>query len=386
MRVVLSVPGRFHLFNLAQQLLRRDYLLQLITSYPKFEVQKYGIPPNKVSSLLIKEVLERSWRHLPAFVQRLYNPQYAIYQSFDQLAKSRLNLSADLVVGSSSAFLETLRQARRAGAVTIVDRGSSHIVHQANLLRDEYALWHLTPGALQVPHQRVIEKELLEYEEADFIAIPSRFVLQSFVDRGVSEEKLVHIPYGVDLTEFKQAPKRDGVFRVVYAGHMSLRKGLPYLLQAFSELALPNSELLLVGAATPEIDPFFRRYAGAFTWLDHVPQPRLHDYYSQGSVFVMASIEEGLAVVQAQAMACGLPVICTSNTGGADIVRDGVDGFVIPIRDVEAIKERLLYLYDHAEEREAMGQSAKDHVARRFTWDGYGERMVAFYEKALAAT
>ena len=87
-------------------------------------------------------------------------------------------------------------------------------------------------------------------------------------------------------------------------------------------------------------------------------------------------------MVQAEAMACGLPVICSTNTGGEDIIRDGIDGFVVPVRDVEALKEKILYLYEHEEERREMGRNALER-AKGFTWDRYGERVVEAYKRIL---
>jgi glycosyltransferase involved in cell wall biosynthesis len=82
-----------------------------------------------------------------------------------------------------------------------------------------------------------------------------------------------------------------------------------------------------------------------------------------------------------QAMACGLPVICTTNTGGEDIARNGQDGFIVPIKDVDAIKEKILYLYEHPQEREAMGQSARQRVEKGFSWDDYGNRITEKYSR-----
>ena len=104
---------------------------------------------------------------------------------------------------------------------------------------------------------------------------------------------------------------------------------------------------------------------------------------SQGSVFCLASIEEGLAMVQPMAMACGLPVICTTNTGGADIVREGRDGFIVPIRDVDALKEKILYFYEHPDACRAMGESARLRVQAGFSWADYGNKMIAAYQKLL---
>jgi glycosyltransferase involved in cell wall biosynthesis len=83
-------------------------------------------------------------------------------------------------------------------------------------------------------------------------------------------------------------------------------------------------------------------------------------------------------------MACGLPVICTTNTGGADLVREGRDGFILPIRDVEAIKEKILYFYENPEAARSMGESARRRVAAGFSWSDYGRRMIAAYQSILS--
>ncbi|MDO8469637.1 MAG: glycosyltransferase family 4 protein [bacterium] len=381
-KVVISVPGRFHLFNLAQQLLKRGYLSQLITSYPKFEVVKYGIPRDKTDSIISKEIVQRGWQKIP-ILRTYYNPQFLILETFDRLA-ARILKPCDIFVGASSASLKSLIVAKRLGATTIIERGSAHILYQDKILKEEYEKFGVRLEPFQLPHPKIIEKELNEYEEADYISIPSLFVRRTFLDAGIPEEKLIHIPYGVDLAEFRQTPKTDDVFRVVYAGGMSLQKGVHYLLQAFTELNLPNSELLLVGGFSDEIKPFFDTFKGHYRWIGRVPQRKLASYYSQSSVFVLNSIQDGFGMVIIQAMACGLPIIATTNTGAEDIVRGGQDGFIIPIRDVAGLKEKLLYLYENPEIRGAMGQSAKTRVLAGFTWDNYGDKMVKEYERILA--
>ena len=381
MKVIVSVGGRFHAFNLAQQLEKRGFLQKLITSYPKFETVKYGIPKNKIKSILIKEVIDRGWRKAPVFLKNLWNPQYLMHEIFDRLA-SRGVKEGDLFVGLSSFASYSFLEAKKRGMVTVVDRGSSHMLYQQKILKEEYEAHGLKA---QLAHPKIVEKELTEYREADYIAIPSLFVKRTFLANGVSEKKLIHVPYGVELKDFYQIPKTDDTFRVVFVGGMTLRKGVHYLLKAFSELNLPNSELLLVGSLTDEIKPFFKKYEGSFNWIGPKPQKELYKYYSQGSVFAMMSIEEGLAMVQAQAMACGLPMICTTNTGGEDLIREGVDGFVIPIRDTESLKKKLVFLYENPDIRKQMGESAKVRVSSGFTWDDYGDKMIKAYEKILAA-
>lgn len=380
MQVTLSVPGRFHAFNLAQQLLRYECLQKLITSYPAFEVRKYGIPSNRIASAVTRELLSRGWGRMPKWMRGIYNPQYVLCELFDKQAARRLE-PTDIFVGWSSAALHSLRKARELGAVAVVERGSSHMLCQQRLLEEEFSRFGLR---FTETHPAVVEKELREYDEADYIVVPSSFAERSFLEQGVAPEKVVRVLLrGVDLTSFRQIAKEDKVFRVIYAGAMSLQKGIPHLLRAFSELRLPNAELLLIGGKRDEIVPFFEKYAGSFRWIGSRPQCELYRYYSQGSVFVMPSIQEGLAMVQVQAMACGLPLICTTNTGGEDLITPGDEGFVIPIRDVDALKEKILFFYQNEDRRREMGEQAKRKVERGFTWDDYGESVIETYRMML---
>ena len=127
------------------------------------------------------------------------------------------------------------------------------------------------------------------------------------------------------------------------------------------------------------LKPFFKKYEGSFKWVGHKPQSELYKYYSQGSVFVMPSIQEGMALVQLQAMACGLPLICTTNTGGEDLIVEGKSGYVVPIRNPNALAERILYLYENPRIREEMSNMAINR-SKNFTWDNYGDKIINIYE------
>lgn len=382
MKVTISVKGRFHAFNLARELQARGHLHRLITTYPTFEAGKYGIERNKIRSHPVLEVIDRAYRRLPGWMRSKYNGQYVMAELVDIAAVPSIPRDADIFVGWSSFSLHAIARAKSYGARTVVERGSSHIAFQRDLLREEYDR-HGIAG--ESPHPAVVDKELMEYEAADFIAVPSEFVRQTFLERGMPPEKLLHLPYGVSLDDFHPQPKADQVFRIIHCGAISVRKGIPYLLQAFSELDLPNAELRLIGNVTDEIKPWLGRYSRReVVWAGPFPQKELYRHYSQGSVFCLASIEEGLAMVLAQAMACGLPVICTHNSGGADIVRDGIDGFVVPIRDVAALKEKIVQLYEDHVARETMGASARQRVHQGFSWSNYGDRVVAEYNRIMS--
>lgn len=379
MKVTISVKGRFHAFNLAKELQNKSHLERLITSYPVFEVPKYGIDRHKILSLPTHEVIERVWRKLPSKLSDIGDARHLFCELYDRHVARKLSEGSDIFVGWSSFSLHSIRRAKQLGSITVLERGSSHIAHQRDILLEEYRRYG---SRGETPHPQIVEKEIQEYEETDFISVPSRYVKQSFLESGIPEKKIIHVPYGVDLANFYPVPKQDSIFRVIHCGTLSLRKGVHYLMQAFSELNLPRSELWLIGSMTEEIRPLYAQFfSEKIMHKGPFPQKELYRFYSQGSVFALASIEEGLAMVQAQAMACGLPVVCTTNTGGEDIVRNGIDGFIVPIRDVGALKEKILYLYENPAICAAMGKSARERVRSGFTWSDYGENMIMHYKR-----
>lgn len=382
MKITISVLGRFQLFHLARELQERGFLKRLITSYPVFETVKYGIEKQNIQSLFVHEILNRIGLNFPLALRKILNPQYQVFELFDRHASLHIPRDTDIFVGLSSGALHSMRRAKRLGAKTVLERGSTHMLHQKKVLTEEYKRFGIKEV---IVHPRVVDKELLEYQEADFISVPSIHVKKSFLAHGIPEQKIIHNPYGVNLSNFYPIPKRDNIYRVIHCGNLSLRKGVHYLLQAFWELNLPDAELWLIGHVTPEISPFLKKFSSPRIVLKGTfPEMELHRQLSQGSVFCLASIEEGLAMVQAMAMACGLPVVITTNTGGEDIVRNGVDGFIVPIRDVAALKEKILFFYENEEARHTMGASALNRVKHGFTWKDYGERMISHYKGILA--
>jgi len=380
LKVSISVGGKFHAFYLAKQLQDHNYLSQLITSYPVFEVEKSGISNDKVNSIIAKEIIARGYRKLPNFIKNKYNSQFYICNFYDRLAAKKLKES-DIFVGWSSFSLHTLHKAKNFGALTVLERGSSHIQYQNDILMEEYEIHGIKTNPT---HPQIVEKELEEYQIADYISTPSIFTKRSFVEKGFPPEKILHVPYGVDLKQFVKLPKEDNIFRVIHCGHVSIRKGCHYLLKSFFELNLPGAELWFVGNIEKEMTPFIEKYSHAkIRFFGALPQSELSWYYSQASVFVLFSIEEGLAMVQAQAMSCGLPVICSTNTGGEDLLEQGKSGFVVPIRDTYYLKEKILFLYENKNTCHDMGLYANMTIRSRFSWDDYGQNIIKQYKLIL---
>jgi len=277
--------------------------------------------------------------------------------------------------GWNAMSLHTLRRAKKRGMITVVERASSHPVTQHQLIRDEYA--HLGIP-LKLP-SRAYRRAVHELEEADYVAIPSPFVRQSMIDAGVPEDRLLEIQFGVDLSRFQPSPTSPPhSLRAIFAGQVSVRKGVPYLLEAWQRLGWTNAELWIVGAITPDFASLQHRWGNlaGVRIIDHSTQ--LAQLFQQCDVFVFPSIEEGSALVTYEAMACGLPIITTPNAGS--VARDGVDGYVVPIRDVDALCDRLERLRGDAALRRRMGRSARQR-AEQFAWTQYQSVLITSYRR-----
>jgi len=277
-----------------------------------------------------------------------------------------------------SAFGRKAHQVARDkyGAMTVVERGSSHIGFQDDILREEYGRWGISyPGI----DPRVIEKEQYEYNECDYITVQSSFAERTFIARGISAQKLVKLPLGVDLNMFHPVPKEDNVFRVLYAGTISLRKGSLYLLAALQDLRLNNFEFMFNGHVSDEIKNLILPYANCIRSVGTRPFDQLYKLYSQASVFVLPTIEDGFAKVITEAMACGVPVIATTNCGAEDVLTDGKEGFIVPIRDPEAIREKIEFLYENPDFRDQMAAAALDKAKTLLSLSSHGTRAFEAY-------
>lgn len=382
LKVVQTVFGRFHHFDLARQLHRHGCLETIFTGYPRFKVKAERLPSERIRTFpWLLGPLMAKWRL--GFQNRVLDRELSwwVAQTLDGHVARNLP-ECDVFVAISGSGLKTGLQAQSRGARYLCDRGSSHVRFSEMILREEFQRWGCDfPGI----DPRAVRKEELEYAAADAITIPSEFCRRSFLAHGVPSEKLRVIPYGVDLGRFAPDGEPDSdTFEVLFVGQISLRKGVPYLLEAFKRLKHPRKRLSLVGAVQPEMRRLLSEgVPGDIRFLGPRSSSEVRGLMSRSHAFVLPSVEDGFGMVLVEALACGCPVIGTHHTGTPDLVEDGCEGFVVPIRDPQAITEALERLCQDPERRRQMRQSALRRVQALGGWDDYGDAFVAMLKNLL---
>lgn len=280
---------------------------------------------------------------------------------------------AETVVANYHVALPAFQIARRTGCRTVLNYPIAHhrwqyrfYAEQARL-RPEYAAALPDFGDVAA-HGALLDREI---ELADEVLVGSSFVRDTFIEEGVAAGKLHVVPYGADPQRFSprdSARPPNAPFRVLFVGQIGERKGISYLLDAWRGFRDARAELHLVGDFVAGVE-VYQRDRGLFRHTANVPQARLPELMREADVFVLPTLVEGMPMVVIEAMACGLPVIVTPH-GPAEVVRDGIDGFVVPIRDSDAIHDRLARLREDAPLRARMGAAALQR-ASEWTWARY---------------
>ena len=308
MKIGIASAGRFHALDLARELDHLGFEALFYSYVPVGRAERFGLPANCQRSLLPFVAPLVAWQNcmgnvFPGLQEKL------MAHGLNRSTMMRLG-PCDVFICMSGLYLEAAQYARRRyGAQVWLERGSRHVLSQQAILKE--------CGSSRLPSDFAIERELAGYELADKIVVPSSHVAESFAQYGAQlMPKLFVNPYGVDLDQFPQhqsslssTPKT-----VLFVGSWSRRKGADILMNAIRKI--DGARLLHVGTI---VDVPFPDGDERFEHVEPVPQWRLKEYYEKAHVFALASREEGLALVQLQSLASGLPLVCTTRTGGQDL-------------------------------------------------------------------
>lgn len=362
MRINILSTGRFHVLDLARELNTLGFDVKFYSYVPRRRAIAYGLPSKCVSSyfLLISPFLA---------IQRVFkgyqwSKNLRIWIQ-DRIVYLKMR-KCDVTIAMSGEFIVSLQKAKIQGSTIIVERGSKHILEQKRILESIPT----NVGRKPVSDSDV-KRELMCYRMAEYISVAAEHVKESFIAHGFNEKKLFVNPYGVDLSMFKPLPCKKK-YDVLFIGAWSYQKGADILLPAVRQLKV---QFLHVGSLVDvpfEEDSYCHHHSP-------VDQKQLVSFYNQAKVFIIPSRQEGLAMVQAQAIACNLPVIGSPNSGAEDLrrmVRNPLFITLIDSYSVESVKAAITRSLEHYC---TLGEElyAGDAMSE-LSWYSYGKRYAHF--------
>jgi glycosyltransferase involved in cell wall biosynthesis len=283
--------------------------------------------------------------------------------------------AADVVVGFDTGSWILAQRAKRLGKKFILDQSIGHpaarIPEMAKMGRAEE-----TWGEPYQPRPgRLANWEKVEHEVADRIVVGSQFTRNTLIGQGVPAEKIRILPYGVGKEFVATGEKRardgkEGKIRFLFLGQLTQRKGVQFLLEAWKGLPLGKAELFLMGGGQRW---GWKKQAGAgVTFVGQASRSRVLEEMGRSDVLILPSLFEGFGLVILEAMAAGLPVITTQNTGGPDVIGEGKEGFVVPAGNARALREKMDWFIKNPEKAIGTGRAAH-RKAKEFTWERYGK-------------
>jgi starch synthase len=393
-KVLLIHPGTQYSYALARQLYINHLLYKFCTGFAfaknsfYFQLSSFAKPlrrrylPDVPGDKIITSPFNE-FRELYK-IRQGGNTEDILFQRdevFQQGISSRLLQAADVVIGYDATSWITAERCKQMGKPFILDASIGHPVSKEHIYRqiaEAYPQW----SSQVMPKKKLyINNEQREMELATVIVVPSQFVKDTYTENGIDPLKIVVNPFGTNIENFKPVVKNKttaGQLVFLFFGSLNARKGLPLLLDAWTSLALPGAELWLAGY---EKIPASVSIPASVKVIGPVAKNKRDELFGQSDVFVFPSYFEGLAQVQIEAAASGLPVIGTSHSGATEMVEHGRSGFIIEPGNKQQLMQAIRYFADNPGEIQKMGDIARS-IAENFTWNNYGNRWKKIIQRA----
>lgn len=298
----------------------------------------------------------------------------------DVLRKSQQTKRIHAVYAYEDCAARLFETAREMGVHRIYDLPIAYWQTAQRLLQEEaqrYPEWEPTLGGTRDSEEKLARKSR-ELNLAELVICPSAFVLDSLPESARASKPCVVAPFGSPPVSDKEAagPKApDKPLRLLFAGTLTQRKGLADLFAAMRLVDSKAIELVVMGSLVRPLE-WYRNQFPRFTYEPPRPHRDVLQIMRTCDVLVLPSIVEGRALVQQEAMTCGLPLIVTRNAGGDDLIIEGETGFFVPIRAPEAIAEKVNWFAANRSNLAGMAIAAQRR-ASQLTWQGYGEQVIA---------
>ena len=402
--VVLSNPtGNTIVRAIARALRRAEWLDALYTTIAFPDPGEHWWLPTGARSQLLRRYFEVEYRLVHAHpalecvrlaASRLGYGQLsrpggiasveAVYREFDRyvarrIGSRRVSDRVRTVYAYEDASEYSFEAARARGLACIYEMPIAHWQTVQRLLHEEAERlpdWRQTIQGLDDSPAK-LDRKTHELELADAIVVPSRFVLESLPPSIRASKRCLLAPFGAPSpAAYADDTRRTaaGPLRVMFAGSMTQRKGLADLFAAMRLLDRRDVELVVLGALNAPM-AFYRSQFDAFRYEGTRPHTGVLDVMRTCDVLALPALVEGRALVQQEALACGLPLIVTPNTGGDDLIEEGRTGFIVPIRSPEAIAERIAWFADHRHELPDMRRHAVRKAAET-SWLHYENQVL----------
>ena len=390
LKIAIVVHGRFHAFDLGRELIKQGVDLVLLTNYPKRVVQQFGIPQRNVVNCISHGVLSRLINGTAGRRGRaMFEP--FLHRWFSTWAAHVLSsVDVDMIHAFSGVSEELLHAFDGHRPLLSVVRGSAHIRTQAQLLEEE----EIRCGQpIDRPSAWMVAREEREYKLADLVIVLSSFARRTFVERGTPPEAIRVLPLGSEIRRF--GATKDDVerrcarilagepLRVLTVGSFSFQKGAFDLLEIARRLK-GQMNFRFVGDLPVETRKLRSEAKGHIEFVPRQAQFSLPSIYSQEDVFILPTIQDGYAVVLAQAQAAGLAILATTNCSAPDIVRENENGWILPIRNPAAFVSRLEWCDANRDELARMVRTAHENYRPR-DWSRVATDLIEIAEEWFAA-
>ena len=309
---------------------------------------------------------------------------YAFFPIWRAWVKSQSIPHCNVVQAIIGYGTELFDRKELKGALKVVDCPNSHPTSYYGYWQRECDLW--CPGEKVPIPQWMFARMRQELELADLILCPSIFVRETMIENGLPENKCLIQPFGVDTSTFLPRQSVPIKPRFICVGTICLRKGHQYLFRAFElvKKRLPDAELICVGQYKTDFRSERPRWAGTFRHITQLPHSDLAALLQTCTAFVLPSQEEGFARVLSEAMAAGLPILASHQSGATTLVEDGVEGIIIKAQDPQHIADAMIRVAADPELNRKMGEAALQKGAKKNTWQDYADRLLDAYARKLS--
>lgn len=407
MRVIISIGhGRLHLLSSAYWIAKAGVSVRLLC----------GWVPKKPNGLLVRIASRLVGRDLSAGFRKrvLAQPNYdvcscAYAEIVDQMLRlfcRAFGISTHCVSSfgwslwgfQSCFFLKkadvfhcrsgagqggAITKAKRLGMKVLVDHSALHPAKSEQNLKDDYARWGQEIAI--APNKGVWKNVLKDCRDADIIMVNANHIRDSFVEFGFPSEKLRVVYLGVreDFQSLKRNYNADGTFKVLFTGAFTLLKGAEYILESLRILVGRDVPVHYDIVGSVDIPQELRDKYEDFpiTYHGAVPQDELKAFLSDADIYLFPSLADGCAQSGMEALAAGLPVVATYQSGLP--ITDGETGCIVPMKEAQAIADKVTWLVMNEAARERLGRNASEMMRSKYTWPQYAENVKGLYEELL---